>query len=268
MLVGPMLPSLSNNFGLVKLQKPDMAPVDEPTVVPRVLVDEVLYDDLSPWPQAADGTGESLQRKRPTTLGNDAVSWRAFSPTPGTARYEVQVESITINGGDTTRSVATSVAVVFDSPVNTPPAAFALTNITTNQQLTSLAVQSTTTGDKTTALLTFDPGPSVIGRAVGGNTLADGYYQLTILASGVTAQSGDAAMDDNITFGDQATDLLFRKFGDHDGNDLVNLFDFAAFRGTFGKSSADAGYQNDLDGDGNGIIDLFDFAQFRANFGT
>ena len=180
----------------------------------------------------------------------------------------MQVESITINGGQTTRSVVTSVAVVFDSLVSAPQAAFALTNVTTSEQVTSLAVQTSTAGEKTTATLTFDPGASVIGRAVGGNTLAAGYYQLTILASGVTAQDGDASMDDDVTFGDQVTDLFFSKYGDHNGNDVVNLFDFAAFRGAFGTSSGDAGYLNDLDGDGSGTIDLFDFAQFRANFGT
>jgi hypothetical protein len=143
-----------------------------------------------------------------------------------------------------------------------------LTNVTTNEQVTSLAVQTSTAGEKTTALLTFDPGPSVIGRVVGGNTLADGYYQLTILASGVTAQTGDASMDDDVTFGDQVPDLFFREYGDHDGNDVVDLFDFAAFRGAFGKSSGNVGYLNDLDSDGGGVIDLFDFAQFRGNFGS
>ncbi len=267
-LVGPMLPSLSNNYGVVKLQKPDMAPVDEPTVVPRVLVDEVLYDDLAPWPQAADGSGDSLQRRRPATLGIDAASWRALAPTPGIARYEVQVESITINGGQTTRSAVTAVSVVFDSPVSAPPAAFALTNVTSGQQVTGLSVQSTVASGKTTAILTFDPGPSVIERNLDGNTLAGGYYQLTVLASGVTAQTGDASLDRDVHFGEQTSDLFFRKYGDHDGNDLVNLFDFASFRATFGKSSGSSGYLDDLDGDGNGVINLFDFAQFRAGFGN
>jgi hypothetical protein len=242
--------------------------VDEPTVVPRVLVDEVLYDDLAPWPQAADGSGDSLQRRRPATLGIDAGSWRALAPTPGIARYEVQVESITVNGGQSTRSVVTSVSVVFDSPVSAPPTAFALTGVTTNQQVTSLSVQTTIAGGKTTALLTFDSGPSVIERTVGENTLAAGYYQLTVLASGVTAQSGGASMDGDVHFGEQTTDLFFRKYGDHDGNDLVNLFDFASFRATFGKSSGSTGYLDDLDGDGNGVINLFDFAQFRTGFGN
>ena len=45
--------------------------------------DEVLYDDLVPWPTAADGSGQSLQRRATHTYGNAAGSWIAALPTPG-----------------------------------------------------------------------------------------------------------------------------------------------------------------------------------------
>ncbi len=268
-LVGPFSPSLGNSFGLVKLQQPDEAPVDEPTVLPRVLVDEVFYDDLIPWPAAADGTGMSLQRTRAIALGNDAASWRAAVPTPGTTRFVPQVESVTINDNETTRSEVTSISIVFDAKIQSPSAAaFSLTNTTSGELVTGIAVSSTNVSGKTVSILTFTTGPSVIQRAIGQNTLANGAYELSILASGIAAEAGSVPMDEDATFGDQATDDFFRKYGDHDGNGSVGLLDFAAFRRTFGLASGDTDYAGDLDSDGDGVISLLDFAAFRRAFGS
>ncbi len=267
-LVGPMLPSLGNSYGLVKLQQPDMAPLDQPTVIPRVTVDESLYDDLNPWPEGADGGGDSLQRIRPPALGNDADTWRGAPPTPGVTRFVPRVESFVVNGGAATRSAVTEVTVKFDSEVLSPQTAFVLTNTTTAQQVTGLSVQSVLVDGKTEATLTFLSGPSVIQRAVGANTLASGDYQLTVVASEVTAQVGGAPMDDNVTFGTLANDLFFRKYGDHNGNNVVDLFDFAAMRSTYNRSAGHPDYLDDFDSDGNGVINLFDFSQFRNGFGS
>jgi hypothetical protein len=46
-------------------------------------VDYVRYGTASPWPAQADGTGRSLQRRRPQAYGNEARNWRAGTPTPG-----------------------------------------------------------------------------------------------------------------------------------------------------------------------------------------
>jgi hypothetical protein len=49
--------------------------------------DRVNYDDQSPWPTQADGTGKSLTHIRPTATGNnytnDPVHWSAENPSPG-----------------------------------------------------------------------------------------------------------------------------------------------------------------------------------------
>ena len=82
-LVGGYSGRLNNSFGRVELQQPDAAPVDDPTLIPHVTADEVLYDDLTPWPVAADGTGSSLNRTATTAYGNAASSWEAATPTPG-----------------------------------------------------------------------------------------------------------------------------------------------------------------------------------------
>ena len=54
-----------------------------PASVPSILVDEVDFRDVAPWPTGADGTGASIQRIALTQYGNDPVNWRAAMPTAG-----------------------------------------------------------------------------------------------------------------------------------------------------------------------------------------
>lgn len=267
-LAGPMSGSLDNSYGLIKLQRPDEAPVDEPTVVPQVLVDEVFYDDQSPWPEAADGDGDSLHRIHHSALGNAVTSWRGRSPTPGVAGFIPRVTGVEVNGGAATRSAVTSLRVAFDLPVNLSPSAFLLHNRTENQVVAGLDVVPQIVDGTTVATITFLADPLVESRAFGGNTLTGGEYQLTVMATGVSAMASGLGMPEDFVFGDEATDRFFRRYGDTDGSRLVDLLDFAAFRGTFGSSEGELNYRGDLDHDGNGMIDLLDFARFRANFGT
>ena len=82
-LVGGYSGKLSNSSVRVELQQPNAAPLDDPTFIPHVTADKVLYDDLAPWPIAADGDGASLNRTNPNVYGNTASSWEAATPTPG-----------------------------------------------------------------------------------------------------------------------------------------------------------------------------------------
>jgi hypothetical protein len=86
-LTGGYRNQLSNSGERVQLQRPGTPPADEPDLTPRLYEDELLYDDLAPWPAASDGTGASLQRTATTAFGNDAASWRAGTANPGTVDF-------------------------------------------------------------------------------------------------------------------------------------------------------------------------------------
>jgi len=54
-----------------------------------IRVDSVEYNEAATWPNAADGTGASLQHRHPDGptpadfYGNDPANWIAADPTPG-----------------------------------------------------------------------------------------------------------------------------------------------------------------------------------------
>ena len=81
-LLGGFSGDLGNSFGRVSLQLADTPPASDPTFTPFVTVDELVYDDLAPFADA-DNNGLSLNRISSTSLGNDASSWSALAPTPG-----------------------------------------------------------------------------------------------------------------------------------------------------------------------------------------
>ncbi|MBN2476320.1 MAG: lamin tail domain-containing protein [Pirellulales bacterium] len=86
-LWGPFSGHLDDGGERVQLQRPDTPPPDEPGFYPRLLEDEVVYDDEGSWPVEADGTGSSLYRLQPESWGNDGTMWTSGPPTPGSVEY-------------------------------------------------------------------------------------------------------------------------------------------------------------------------------------
>lgn len=81
-LAGGYARSLDDDGEKIVLLRPD---ADAPTSGVRVLADETVYDDLPPWPAAADGTGQSLHRSGARSAGHFARSWDARAASPGHA---------------------------------------------------------------------------------------------------------------------------------------------------------------------------------------
>jgi GEVED domain len=209
-------------------------------VVARIRVSTV--GGLSPNGYASDGEVEDYA----VTIGP-----RVATPTAA------------VSGNATSRSELSRIQVQFDSIVNAVPSDFVLRNTTTNKIVTGMNVALDNSTGSTRATLTFTNGESILtsSHASIPPSLANGSYELLYRPVSLSS-SADAV----------AVDSFFRKYGDSNGDNLVSLIDFAAFRASFGKTydsnNLNNGYRSDLDSDRNGVINLLDFAAFRSVFGT
>ncbi len=75
---------LSDSGESFRLERPDMPPMNDPTFTPYVSVDEVTYDEHTPWPSAI---GAVLARVSPVNYSGSASSW-VVSNHPGQAIYQ------------------------------------------------------------------------------------------------------------------------------------------------------------------------------------
>jgi hypothetical protein len=83
---GPWQGDLANRGERVALEKPQ-PPGRQGDSLAWEVIDEVVFGDVTPWPQGPDGEGSALQRVHADAAysGNDPANWRAASPSPGIA---------------------------------------------------------------------------------------------------------------------------------------------------------------------------------------
>ncbi len=87
-ILGPYDGRLENTGESVRVLKPDppqTIPGPDYGFVPYVLVDEVDYVNVAPWPTDADGTGKSIERVASDTYGNEPMNWQSALPSPGSS---------------------------------------------------------------------------------------------------------------------------------------------------------------------------------------
>ncbi|WP_442484568.1 lamin tail domain-containing protein [Aeoliella sp. SH292] len=98
-LIGPFSGTLLASGGRIELQEPDQPSPEQPGTVPRVRIDEILYDDQAPWPDSGQ-PGASLHRMTPAAFGDDGQSWRAAAATPGSVDFAASATG-DFNGDET-----------------------------------------------------------------------------------------------------------------------------------------------------------------------
>ena len=89
---------LDNGGARITLYSTDDPPAEDPTTIPYCIEDQVNYDDVSPWPESADGSGDSLQRVAADVWGDDPASWLGAAPTPGVVDFSSTVVTGDLNG--------------------------------------------------------------------------------------------------------------------------------------------------------------------------
>ncbi|MEM7395256.1 MAG: hypothetical protein AAF492_23225, partial [Verrucomicrobiota bacterium] len=77
----PYTGRLSNRGGRIALERPQ-APDLPGEGISWVIVDELIYFDRQPWPNAADATGLSLHRLDGDMAGRNPNNWREGLPSP------------------------------------------------------------------------------------------------------------------------------------------------------------------------------------------
>ncbi|MCA9136174.1 MAG: RICIN domain-containing protein, partial [Planctomycetales bacterium] len=213
--------------------------------------------------------GETFARVRVSSIGGLEVTGPAADGEVEDYLVNIvnvpSVEGVVIGDGGPGRSTVSELTVTFDREVADPAAAVSIVNRDNNQTLSNLVVSSTVLGGKTVSKITFNPGPSVVTRTGGLNSLADGNYQLRIVASGVTAIDGGVLSSD-YDFGDSQADAFFRFFGDSDGDRDVDAQDFGRFGLTFLKANGTSGFNPEFDFDGDGDVDGQDYGRLERNF--
>ena len=87
--------ALDNGGETLTLRRPDEPVGEGPNIgtVPYVVADQVRYDDRTPWPIEADGSGMSLQRIRPAEFGDDPANWRAGDVLRSAPRLQLTAQS-------------------------------------------------------------------------------------------------------------------------------------------------------------------------------
>ncbi len=201
----------------------------------------------------------------PLLLANDQRGpgfFRIFGPNADIGAYESHapltpptVTAVSINDGSAQRSRVTSLTVQFSQQVllpTNPADAFQL-----RRQIDTASVFMSANVNGSSVTLAFTGGP------VDYQSLADGRYTLTILASKIANLDGNGdgtPGDDYLLIGTPANGL-FRIFGDSDGDGTVAANDFIQFRLALGGNNPIFDFDND------GAVAASDFIQFRLRFG-
>jgi hypothetical protein len=217
----------------------------------------IFVDGVNVGSAVAAGTTTTVVTNGTSALANGARSITARqTPAGGSESPDSLAQTVTID------TVAPSLSAPSAFAFATAPHALSYPfseNVAPTLAADDFAVQQTP-GGAVPVSLSYNGGTNVATlnfTSAPGGVLADGNYQATLGAAGVTDVAGNAlAGDDVLNF--------FFLMGDADHNGTVNLGDFNILAGNFGQSGRDF-TQGDFTYDG--VVNLNDFNLLAARFG-
>jgi hypothetical protein len=204
------------------------------------------------------------------TIGSVDTSDNTFTYTSGSS----SLSTVNDHGAATTdqttsgllagaqRSMVDSIVYAFNQQVTLGSGAFSIAlhpDITvgssTDQTRGTLPTLTWASPDGgTTWVVTFS------GSGVAGGSIANGVYDITLNASDVSPNSGDATMGAN------QTDTFYRLFGALTGNATVNGTDLTLVENGFDKTSTESGFWTAFDLTDTGQINGTDLTLVENNF--
>jgi hypothetical protein len=180
-LVGPYDPlSLPNNDGTVRLERPDEPPANQPELIPYLLVDQVKYDNVAPWPQLPNANGHSLTRLSVSAFGDFSTSWAGEEATPGDTDFAPNnlptisaIDDLAINEDGVTPSLGFTVG-----DVETPLGSLSVTGTSSNTSLVPNA-NIVITGSGANRSVVVTPAGNQFGSATITIKVNDGEDEVT-----------------------------------------------------------------------------------------
>jgi len=136
-------------------------------------------------------------------------------------------------------------------------------NYTASFLLTFFA-SGTSSAFATTTITCYSHSPTSLAGSFSLTSAATGLYDLQLkedralsaLQTGVVVVTGTTTVD----FNEQ-------RVGDANGDDVVNILDFALLKASFSKTTGQAGFDPRADFNGNRIVNATDFVLLKTNFG-
>ncbi|MDZ4778889.1 MAG: lamin tail domain-containing protein, partial [Planctomycetia bacterium] len=180
-LVGPYAPlALLDSDGTVRLERPDEPPANQPELIPYLLVDQVKYDNVAPWPQLPNASGHSLTRLAVTAFGDFSASWGGEEATPGDTDFAPNnlptisaIDNLAINEDGVTPSLDFTVG-----DVETPLNSLSITRSSSNTTLVPNA-NIVITGSGANRSVVVTPASNQFGSATITITVDDGDDEVT-----------------------------------------------------------------------------------------
>ena len=230
------------------------------------LIHDFAYDDLTPWPVAADGDGPSLEVVDLNGDYNDPANWRASLVAGGTpdaapAANAPQVSSLVRDGGSINRpDLLETISVTFDADVDVAVGDLTVRNDSTGGSLV----------DTSGVVFSYDASSQTATWNFSSLAAFEPAFYSAVLSDNITAVSGGLALDgdgDDTAGGGYEQSVYVALPGDANLDGSVDVLNDAFILvANLGQPTGAVWTLGDFDGDGSVSV-LGDAFVLVANLG-